>query len=107
MKLFFAEAGSLEQLEATLESIATEASARVDVLRARAEEGLEGSSFPERQHVSTVCLRLALEQEMAVLRWVQWARAQVADWRGAGDPGEWDVREALGQMADDARLALA
>ena len=44
-------------------------------------------------------------EELTVLRWVDWVRAQVAEWPAADDPGEWDGRRVLGEMADDARVA--
>ena len=107
VKLFFAEAGSLEQLDGD---------PRRDRRRGhgagrrapggRAEAAIDEPRFPERQHVGTVCLRLALDQELAVLRWVDWVRDQVAEWPDAGDPGEWDGKRVLAELADDARAAV-
>jgi PadR family transcriptional regulator, regulatory protein AphA len=106
VKLFFAEAGSLEQLATTLDAIAAEATERIDVLRGRADAAIDEPRFPGRQHVSTVCLRLALDQEVAVLRWVDWVREQVAQWPDAADPGAWDGDRVLAELAADARAAV-
>jgi DNA-binding PadR family transcriptional regulator len=106
VKVFFAEAGSLQQLQTTLDAIAAEATVRVDELRKRAEDSAEDPRFPARQHLGTISLRLAVDQELTVLRWVDWVRTQVTEWVEVGDPGGWDSALALHQMADDARAAV-
>ena len=72
-----------------------------------ADSGVESPSFPERLHIGALPMRLSLEHEATVLRWVDWAREQVAHWTDAGDPGEWDARRALTELAEDARTAAA
>ena len=99
VKVFFADAGDLDQLRATLEQIADEALARVGALGSFATSPLP---FPERRHISALTLPLALEQELAVLRWARWALAQVATWPDT-DGGGWDAGEAL---RDVSRRAL-
>jgi len=103
VKVFFAEAGSLDQLGATLDAIGTEATERLEALAQLAATGADSSRFPERLHLSALGLRLHLEQEATVLRWVEWARAQVAQWSDTGVPGEWDAKRALTELAADAR----
>ena len=107
VKIFFAEAGSLDQLNATLDSIAAEATARLEALAVMADNGVESPSFPERLHVGALPMRLSLEHEATVLRWVEWAREQVATWTDTGDPGEWDAKRVLTELAEDARAAAA
>lgn len=58
-------------------------------------------------YFSTSCLRLQLEQQTAILRWVDWARACVAEWKHASDPGSWDSRAAVAHLIADARAATA
>ena len=106
VKIFFAEAGSLDQLNATLDAIAAEAAARLESLADMAESGVASPNFPERLHVGALPMRLSLEHEATVLRWVAWAREQVAVWTDAGDPGEWDAATVLTDLAKDARAAV-
>jgi PadR family transcriptional regulator AphA len=106
LKVFFADAGSLEQLHATLDSIKREATDRLAELASMTEQGLAGGTeFTERLHISALALRLQFEQEVAVLRWADWAREQLPVWRGTGDPGDWDVRAALTELVAFVRHA--
>ena len=72
VKMFFAEAGSLDQLNATLDAIAAEAT---DAARRRwpgcAEAAIESPRFPGAAAHRRAAMRLSLEQEVAVLRWVR------------------------------------
>jgi len=95
VKVFFADAGTLPQLSETLTRIESESGERIDALATMARESLEAFAFPERLHLSAVTLRLQLEQELAILRWVRWARAQVEHWDAADRPGDWDPAESL------------
>lgn len=104
LKVFFADAGDLGQLRANLDLIEAEARARVEALGTMARER---AAFPARRHISALCMPLQLEQEKAVLTWVRWARAQVAQWQATTDPGEWDsevVLRSLAAAADDVTL---
>jgi PadR family transcriptional regulator, regulatory protein AphA len=107
LKVFFADAGSLEQLEATLTSVEATAAERLRELAGMAEQALaDGAPYPERRHISAVALRLQVEQEAAVLRGARRARDQVRTWRTATDPGEWDDRRALAEIVDDVRALV-
>jgi len=103
VKVFFADAGGLAQLTGTLDSIGHEAAARIDALAQMADASADSPQFPQRLHISALCLRLQLEQEAAILRWVDWARACVAQWRHVSDPGSWDPQAAIAQLVADAR----
>jgi hypothetical protein len=46
-----------------------------------------------------LCLPFQFEQEAAVLRWSRWAQEQVAAWRDADDPGEWDPAAVRRRLA--------
>ena len=96
IKVFFADAGSLEQLDATLVRIEQEAGTRLNELATMAAEGVAGATaFPGRLHLSAMGLRLQVEQELGVLRGSRWARDQLLTWSAADEPGEWDHRAAL------------
>jgi DNA-binding PadR family transcriptional regulator len=101
VKVFFSDAGTLEQLTENLRLIEDEAQQRLDDLAGMAARS---SRFPEREHLSALCLPLQLEQEAAVLRWARWARAQVAGWASTTDPGDWDPRAVLDSLG--ARAAV-
>ncbi len=96
VKVFFADAGSLSQLEATLDRIEREAAERV---RALAEMAGGPPPFPSRAHLSALTLQLQVEQERAVALWARWAREQVAQWESTSDPGDWDTRGRLAALA--------
>lgn len=87
LKVFFADIGGLDQLRTTIGRIEEEAVRRVSALGVMAAEG---STFPQRSHISALTLALQLESEKAVLTWARWAREQVAQWRTTTDAGDWD-----------------
>nr|CAA9351559.1 MAG: hypothetical protein AVDCRST_MAG46-2622 [uncultured Nocardioidaceae bacterium] len=107
VKVFFADAGSLSQLTTTLNRIEEEAAERIGALAAMAAVGADVPEFPERLHINALCLRLQLEQEATVLRWADWARDSVGEWKDARDPGSWDARAVLTRLAADARAVTA
>ena len=96
LKVFFADAGSLEQLDATLAGIEATSVERLRELRGMAEQSLAGeTAYPQRRHLTAVALRFQVEQEAAVLAGVRRARDQARAWRTSTDPGSWDHRETL------------
>ena len=103
VKVFFADAGDLDQLRATLQGVVAEAEERVSAIAVLATEG---SPFPERGHISALGLPLALEQETAVLRWARWALEQVETWKDTRDPGDWDGSASLRDVAKRALDAV-
>lgn len=105
VKVFFADAGTLDQLHDNLDRIEAEAAARVDALASMARHSLAEFAFPERLHLSALTMRAQLEQELAVLRWARWARAETRHWSAADEPGAWDaegsLRELLARVDDE------
>lgn len=96
LKLFYADAGTLDQLAATVAAIKSEAIQRLADLAAMSEHTLAGrSEFPNRVHLGALGTRLFLEQETAVIRWADWAEQQVSTWATTTDPGGWDPRDAV------------
>lgn len=99
VKVFFADAGTKEQLLVTLDRIGDEAAHRLTTLAAFAAGDMP---FPRRQHLQALTLALASEQEDAVRRWAAWATEQVEQWSAADDPGPWDARAVLDDLATGA-----
>jgi DNA-binding PadR family transcriptional regulator len=107
LKVFFADAGSLEQLAGTIAAIEEGTAERLRGLAGMAAYAAAGDTeFPQRHHINALALRLQYLQEAAVLTWSRWAREQITDWRSTTDPGDWDHRAVLAELATDAeRLA--
>jgi PadR family transcriptional regulator AphA len=96
VKVFFADGGSLEQLRATLTSIAATADGRLEDLRGKVAEHEAGvSEFPERLHLNALSLRFLLDHEQAIAAWARWALDQTDGWASTTDPGPWDPLVAL------------
>ena len=107
LKLFFADAGSLDQLAATLTAIERDVTERLAELAEVNQHNLAGANkFPQRLHLSVLALRLHIEQEIVVHNWARWARAQAAAWSTTRDPGDWDVTAAQRELADRADSIL-
>jgi hypothetical protein len=96
VKVFFADGGTLEQLRATLTSIAETADARLADLETKVDEhAREDVPFPERLHLNTLGLRFIVDHERAMSTWARWAIEQTSDWRSTTDPGSWDHRQVF------------
>ena len=100
IKVFFADGGTLEQLRATLTSIAETADARLAELEGKVVElGRGDVPFPERLHLNTLGMRFVIDHERAIGAWARWALDQTAEWRSSTDPGPWDPRQVLSSFA--------
>jgi PadR family transcriptional regulator, regulatory protein AphA len=96
VKVFFADGGSLEQLQTTLQAVEDEASARIAELRTMIEQGRESSyEFAVRRSINALALRFQLDHEALLVRWAAWARAQTSTWRSPTDSADWDWYAAL------------
>jgi DNA-binding PadR family transcriptional regulator len=105
VKVFFADAGSVEQLQATLDGVVADARARVEELAGIVEAGVDAPQFPERVHLQVLCLKVLFEQELATLRAARWVRAEVADWASVERPGDTDYRALLAALVAEFRAA--
>lgn len=107
LKVFFADAGSLAQLDASLTAIEQEARARLSALAQMAGESVAATApFPERRHLNAIGLRMQVDQEVEMLRWARWAREQASTWAGPDDPGAWDAHAVQEQTLARARAQL-
>jgi hypothetical protein len=108
VKVFFADAGSLDQLRATIDAIEASARDRVAALGELVDRSLaDGPVFPERRHISALTLRLQLTQETAVMEWTAWARKQLSSWASTTEPATWDDRAALTELRSQIQATRA
>ena len=96
VKVFFADAGTLEQLRATLQSIADTAQARIAELRSMIEGSMtQPYEFEQRWSINALALRFSLDDEENKARWARWALEQTSTWRSPTDAAGWDWQAAL------------
>jgi PadR family transcriptional regulator, regulatory protein AphA len=96
VKVFFADAGTLDQLRATLTSIADTADERLDELTMKVDELASGDApFSERRHLNSLGLRFIIDHQQSIRDWAQWALDQTAGWHSTSDPGSWDHRQSF------------
>jgi len=83
LKVAFADHGSLDGLRANLARIHADADERVAAGEERLREYADtGGPFPHRLPVIGLVSRYFVERDRALLRWVEWAETEVADWTG-------------------------
>jgi DNA-binding PadR family transcriptional regulator len=96
VKVFFADAGSREQLLETLRRIEQQADERLADLASMAAGP---RLFPQRSHIIALTMRLQLDQERVLQEWARWAQEQVARWPSAADSGDWPAADLLAELA--------
>jgi DNA-binding PadR family transcriptional regulator len=96
VKVFFADGGTLEQLDETLAVMEASAHDRIADLRSMIEGSEEPSyEFAHRMPINALGLRFELDHQALQATWAAWAREQIAMWTSTSDPGDWDWQEAL------------
>src|SRR6476620_237473 len=106
VKVFFADGGTLQQLRATLTSIAETSDARVAERVVKFTQHESGDvPFPDRLALNTVALRFQHDHERLIGDWARWALEQIAEWRSPTDPGTWDFHEAIPPSTGGAAIA--
>ena len=98
VKVFFADGGTLRQLETTIDRIERGATERRDVLRGMVAERANERDyeFAARWPVNALTMRFQLDHCEQQIRWARWAREQIATWRSPKDVAGWDWAAALG-----------
>jgi PadR family transcriptional regulator, regulatory protein AphA len=93
VKVFFADAGSLDQLQTTLQAIAATSDVRLAELEDKVQQNEQPEvPFPERRAINQVALRFQIDHERAIGGWARWALEQVEGWKSPTDPGTWVYR---------------
>jgi PadR family transcriptional regulator AphA len=99
LRTFFADAGSRDDLVATLEATRSQAADALEQLAAMARETVAGDAeFLERIPVNGLSMRLGLDFYRTVHRWATWAADEVATWQHPDGRG-WDGGLAVFQDA--------
>ncbi len=81
LRLLFAENGTTEDLIAALDTMATDASDLYDQVLAINAGYLEGQHpFPQRTHLSVLFATFQLELFGLIIKWVEFARTEIATW---------------------------
>ncbi len=96
VRVFFADAGGLDDLRRTLDGLGAEAADRLGQL----DQFLVESSDPDypyerRAHVNALAIRFQMDLYRTIARWAEWADRQTEEWVDVNDPGVWDWRTAL------------
>ena len=96
VRIFFADAGTLDQLRATLDDVAATARENLDQLKeliAAADD--PDYPFAERRHINAIAIRFQRDFHEMITNWAEWATDQTKPWSDIDDPGSWDWHDAL------------
>lgn len=96
VRVFFADAGDLDQLDATLARIEEEAHRKINELRELISDADDPDyEYPQRTHLNAVSIRFQLDYHSMTAEWAEWAREQSDQWAAIDDPGPWDWRREI------------
>lgn len=96
VRVFFADAGTLDQLRTTLDELAAKAQANLDDLRALIAAADDAEyPFAQRQHINAIAIRFQVDYNQMISNWAEWATAQTDSWNDITDPNAWDWHTAL------------
>ena len=92
VRVLFADQVSLEDLRQAIRAVREHAETRIAALQAQGAEYLAGGGpFPGRVHLLHLVGAFLGEQLVAMLRWADWADAEVSTWQGVGISGVPDI----------------
>lgn len=98
VRVVFADQGSIEELRRAIDSVRTHARARSAALLAQGSDYLDsGGPFPGRVHLLHLVGGFLGEQFGAMLRWADWAEAQISTWHGTAHPRATPDPHGLGE----------
>lgn len=96
LRLLFAENGSTADLTAALDEMATDAAEMYEQVATINAGYLEGHHpFPERTHLSVLFATFHLELFDLIIKWVDFAKAEIATWPTTEGLGMTDRTEAI------------
>jgi DNA-binding PadR family transcriptional regulator len=107
LRLLFAENGTIDDLVAALDSLAEEAAElHEQVTRINASYLHGGHPFPERTHLSVLFATFQLELFDLIVRWVDFAKQEIATWPTTEGLGMTDRTVALLEHIEERRSIL-
>ena len=102
VRVFFADAGTLDQLRTTIEELGATARANVVQLRSLiAAADAPDYQFVARRHVNAVAMRFQLDYNQMIADWAEWATTQTESWNTTIDPASWDWQAAVGELPQE------
>jgi PadR family transcriptional regulator AphA len=107
LRLLFAENGSTHDLIAALDTMAKDAAELREQVIAINTGYLNGQHpFPQRTHLSVLFATFQLELFDLIVRWVDFAKTEIATWPATGGLGMTDRTEAILDTIKDRRSCL-
>lgn len=103
VRIFFADAGDLDQLRANLGELAATARRSVELLDALFAAADDPEyAFADRRHINAIAIRFQHDHHRMIAEWAEWATVQTLAWHTVDDPGPWDWHDALPEPVDRA-----
>lgn len=107
LRLLFAENGTTDDLVAALDALAAEAAELHDQVTGINTGYLDGGHpFPDRTHLSVLFATFQLELFDLIVRWVDFAKAEIATWPDTAGLGMTDRTQAILHAIGDRRSVL-
>lgn len=107
LRLLFAENGSVDDLTAALDQMAADAAAMYEQVVTINTGYLDGKHpFPPRTHLSVLFATFQLELFDLIVRWVDFAKAEIATWPTTEGLGMTDRTEAILNSIKQQRSVL-
>ncbi len=107
LRLLFAENGTTDDLVAALDAMAGDAAELYDQVATINIGYLDGEHpFPQRTHQSVLFATFQLELFDLMVRWVDFAKAEIATWPASGGLGMTDRTEAILDIIRERRSVL-
>lgn len=107
LRLLFAENGSIDDLVAALDKMAADAAELYEQVTVINASYLDGQHpFPERTHLSVLFATFQLELFDLIVKWVDFAKAEIATWPTTEGLGLTDRTEAILNSIKERRSVL-
>jgi DNA-binding PadR family transcriptional regulator len=107
LRLLFAENGTLEDLVAALDEMAADAARRYEEVAVINAGYLDGRHpFPQRTHLSVLFATFQLELFDLIVRWVAFAKSEIATWPSTEGLGMTERTEAILTSIRERRSVL-
>ena len=107
LRLLFADHGTLDDAQAALDTLAADAAETYEQVREINAGYLDGQHpFPERVHVSALFATFQLEFSDLIVRWTEFAKAEIARWPTTQGLGMTDRTEDILNTITERRSVL-